>query len=193
MNINPYIKHFKTICKHRYIVFQECRKCGLFWRGLVHDLSKFSPTEFISSAKHFQGNRSPIDAEKEELGYSLAWNHHKGHNPHHWEYWIDFDNKGNVVPQKIPYKYVVEMVCDWIAAGKVYSNNQWTQSSPFDYYFKVKNMRHFHQDTEYLIVVFLMIIKDNGLDVFHFIAKRGSYENIDKMMKLNKLVKKEDI
>ena len=78
-----YLKHFKTVCKHKYYVFKECAACGLFWQGLVHDLSKFSPVEFASSAKYFQGNRSPIDAEKEAIGYSTAWLHHKGHNKHH--------------------------------------------------------------------------------------------------------------
>lgn len=89
-------KHFKTICKHKAVVFKECRACGITWQGLVHDLSKFSPAEFTASAKYFQGDKSPIEAEKEATGYSAAWNHHKGHNPHHWEYWTDFDEDGEV-------------------------------------------------------------------------------------------------
>lgn len=121
------IKHFKTVCKHKAIVFHECRKCGLWWRGLVHDLSKFSPTEFGPSARYFQGNKSPIEAEKRAKGYSLAWQHHMGHNPHHWEYWIDYGKDGGIITVKIPFKYVVEMVCDWIGAGKVYSGENWTQ------------------------------------------------------------------
>ena len=102
-------KHFKTILKHKVIVCMECIKCGLIWRGLMHDNSKFGYTEFLASAKYFQGNKSPIEKEKEITGYSLAWQHHKGHNPHHWEYWVDFDKKGQVIAEKIPYKYVVEM------------------------------------------------------------------------------------
>ena len=70
-------KHFKTITKHKWVVFKECASCGLIWRGLVHDLSKYSPSEFIPSAKYFQGNKSPIDAEKDSVGYSKAWMHHK--------------------------------------------------------------------------------------------------------------------
>jgi hypothetical protein len=60
------LRHFKTICKHKAIVFRECRACGIAWQGLIHDLSKFSITEFSASAKYFQGNRSPIEAEKED-------------------------------------------------------------------------------------------------------------------------------
>ena len=75
-------RHFKTVCKHKLVVFRECAACGIFWQGVVHDLSKFSPAEFLSAAKYWQGNRSPIEAEKEVLGYSDSWLHHKGRNKH---------------------------------------------------------------------------------------------------------------
>ena len=152
-------------------MFKECRACGITWQGIIHDLSKYGPTEFISSAKHFQGNRSPIEAEKEELGYSLAWNHHKGHNPHHWEYWTDFDENGNIIAQRIPYKYVIEMICDWIAAGKVYNKGKWSKEDPYNYFCKVRKGRHFHEDTEELILACLYIIKEDGLDEFHKLMK----------------------
>ena len=73
-------KHLKTICKHKAIVCLECIKCGFIWRGLMHDNSKFGLTEFLPSAKYIQGNKN---AEKEQNEYSLAWLHHRGHNPHH--------------------------------------------------------------------------------------------------------------
>lgn len=88
--MNKYLEHLKVVCKHKSIVFKLMKKCGYGWQGLKHDMSKFSPTEFFSSARYFQGTRSPIDKEKEVLGYSNAWLHHKGHNKHHWEYWVDF-------------------------------------------------------------------------------------------------------
>ena len=167
-NIGSCWKHFKTICRHKKEVFKECKACGITWRGIVHDLSKFSPAEFVPSAKYFQGNRSPIEAEKEAVGYSNAWLHHKSHNKHHWEYWCDYDNNtGAVFPHKIPYVYVVEMVCDWIGAGKVYSAEKWTQDEPLNYYNKVRNGRHFHPETEDLILKMLYCIKEQGLDGFH--------------------------
>ena len=164
-------RHFITISKHKWYVFKECRACGIVWQGIVHDLSKFSRIEFLSSAKYFQGDRSPIDAEKEEIGYSIAWMHHKGHNPHHWEYWIDFDKDGNIIANKIPYKYVVEMLCDWIGAGKAYSKDEWTQHSPLAYYNKVKSGRHFNEATQQLIEICLEIIDKKGLDAFHKFVK----------------------
>lgn len=173
------LRHFNTVRRHRRIVFSECRACGLFWRGLVHDISKYSPIEFVSSARYFQGDRSPIEAEKARLGYSAAWFHHKGHNRHHWEYWTDFSSDGTVVAAKIPYIYVVEMVCDWIGAGKVYSKDKWTRKSPLTYYNQVRAGRYFHPDTESLILIFLNMIADHGLEPFHEAARGyGSYSKL---------------
>lgn len=164
-------KHFKTVCKHKAVVYRECKACGIAWQGLIHDLSKFSPVEFESSAQFFQGDKSPIEAEKVGRGYSIAWQHHMGHNPHHWEYWIDFGERGEIIANRIPYKYVVEMVCDWIGAGMIYSGENWTQSAPLDYYNKVRAGRHFHPKTEALLIQFLECIKENGLEEFHKMAR----------------------
>ena len=170
-------KHFLTVYKHRKIVRKECAACGIWWRGVTHDLSKYSPTEFNESAKHFQGNRSPIEAAKDAARYSMAWLHHKGRNPHHWEYWIDFnDEDGSLIFNKIPFVYVVEMICDWIGAGKVYGKETWTQHEPLKYYLKVRSGRHFAPETEALIMEFLNAIDKDGLEEFHRMAKcEGKY------------------
>lgn len=169
-------RHFKTVCKHKLVVFRECDACGIFWQGVVHDMSKFSPAEFLPAAKYWQGNRSPIEAEKEALGYSDSWLHHKGRNKHHWEYWCDYNNDtGEVFPHKIPYRYVVEMICDWIGAGMVYSGDKWTQEEPLNYYNKVRAGRHFHKETEALIIKFLEQIYYHGLEAFHTMA-RSEYQ-----------------
>ena len=167
-------KHFKTVCRHKVIVYRECKACGIKWQGIVHDMSKFSPTEFIPSAKYFQGTGSPIEKEKAKKGYSEAWLHHKGRNKHHWEWWTDFGSNGEIIANKIPSRYVIEMICDWIGAGKVYNNGEWTQADPLSYYTKVRAGRHFHPDTERLIIKLLEGVRDNGLDWFHSIC-RGRY------------------
>lgn len=141
----------------------------------MHDLSKFGPTEFFSSARYFQGDSSPIDAEKKEKGYSLAWQHHKGHNPHHWEYWIDNVGTYKNTPCKIPYDYVVEMLCDWLGAGIVYSKQKPDYNKgykePLEYYKKCKPERIFHPDTQHIIEGYLGIIHDEGINEFCTIAK----------------------
>ena len=51
-------KHFCTITRHRWKVRSHCFRVGLYWRGLTHDPSKYSPTEFWTGAKYYQGSSS---------------------------------------------------------------------------------------------------------------------------------------
>lgn len=132
MKIKNIGKHFRTITEHKVLVMKECFKLGLYRQGLLHDLSKYSFSEFWTGVKYYQGNRSPNAAEREELGYSAAWLHHKGRNKHHFEYWIDFsaDRSKGLVGNKMPLTYVAEMVCDRIAACKVYRGRIMTARPP---------------------------------------------------------------
>jgi hypothetical protein len=122
-----------VITRHKWEVFKACWRAGLYWQGIVHDLSKYSPAEFIEYAHYFQGNSSPVDAAKREKGFCFAWLHHRGRNPHHYEYWVDDVDKGGR-PLIMPYKYVMEMVCDWIGAGKCYNKKNWSKEEPLKYY-----------------------------------------------------------
>ena len=124
--------HFKLITHHRWLVFKLCCKVGEPWRGFVHDLSKYSPTEFFEGVKYYTGTCSPITEAKKDKGYSRAWLHHKGRNKHHAEYWID-DTAPDPVPV-IPYKYAVEMICDKLAAGMAYKGKDFTPQYELDYW-----------------------------------------------------------
>lgn len=130
------IKHFNIITKHKLEVFKLCLKAGIPYRGLVHDMSKYSFTEFFESAKFYQGDRSPICKCKEINGYSKAWLHHKGRNKHHPEYWYDEDTE--IKEPIIPYKYTVEMICDKLAASKIYVGKNWTIKDEIIYWNKQK-------------------------------------------------------
>ena len=77
-------KHFKTITKHKFYVMKLCFRFGLYKQGLKHDLSKYSWTELVTSAKYYLGYKSPNSNERDTIGYSSAWLHHKGRNKHHW-------------------------------------------------------------------------------------------------------------
>ena len=72
------IKHYKTIRHHKMLVMKNCFRCGLYWQGLTHDLSKLAPVEFWAGAKYWQGTCSPNNAQRQAEGYSAAWLHHKG-------------------------------------------------------------------------------------------------------------------
>ena len=127
MMIVNFFKHLSLVLRHKWRVFINCSKCGLIWRGLVHDLSKFTPTEFFESVKYYQGNRSPIGVCRREKGVSLAWLHHKGRNKHHIEYWIDDECE---TPPLMPYQYAVECVCDKLAATRVYAGKNYSRDLP---------------------------------------------------------------
>jgi hypothetical protein len=129
------IKHFNVISKHKYYVMAECFKRGLYWQGIVHDLSKYSISEFMPSAKYFQGDSTPVAKMKAELGYAPSWLHHKGRNKHHWEYWTDFYD-GVQKPCPIPNKYLIEMACDMIGASKAYLKSEYNPSEPLKYFEK---------------------------------------------------------
>ena len=70
--------HFETITRHKLLVMKYCFACGLYEQGLAHDLSKYSPTEFIPGCIYYQGDHSPNEAEREAKGYTSAWLHHQG-------------------------------------------------------------------------------------------------------------------
>lgn len=145
--MKKYIKHFITITRHKYYVGMECFKRGLYWQAITHDLSKYGFIEFFTSAKYFQGSSSPIEKEKSEKGYSMAWLNHKAKNKHHWIYWTDTKN-GNWYAAPMPEKYIQEMLCDYIGAGKTYNPKKWTSKEPYDYYQKVdKDRMLLHPDS----------------------------------------------
>ena len=129
--------HLSVITKHRFKVFVLCAKVGIFWRGLVHDLSKYSPVEFLEGVKYFDGGKSPIMNCKKEEGYSKAWLHHKGRNKHHLEYWYDYA-AFNKTPN-MPFKYFLEHICDNFAAGMIYQGKKWTKEYQLTYWNKTKD------------------------------------------------------
>lgn len=132
------LKHLKKILVHKYWVFYFARRMGIGWQGFWHDMSKFSPTEFFESVKYYTGTRSPIDVCKERNGYSSAWLHHKGRNPHHYEYWQDnFDKGGEPLP--MPDKYIKEMLCDYLAAGRAYNGKDYTFRDEYNWWLQKRS------------------------------------------------------
>lgn len=169
-------KHFKTITYHKFLVMKGCFRVGLYKQGLLHDLSKYSPSEFLVGAKYYQGDRSPNNAEREAIGYSSAWLHHKGRNKHHYEYWIDYSTKeipGGMAPAPMPVKYVVEMFMDRIAASKVYNKERYTDASPWEYYAKGKDTTPLHPKTKALLEKLLRMLARRGeAATFAYIRKK---------------------
>lgn len=161
MYINKFFKHLHRINKHKYIVFKLAIKAGIPFRGLVHDLSKYSPTEFFEGVKYYNEGKSPISKCKKENGYSKAWLHHKGRNKHHFEYWYDFacENKQIIMP----YEYTVEMICDTLAASLVYNGNKWNKNIPLEYFNKRKDLEYINPKIRDILVEVYILVSENGI------------------------------
>lgn len=157
------VGHAKTILKHKWEVFLLSVKVGIPFRGLLHDLSKFSPTEFIVGARFYSGKRSPNEGERAEIGYSTAWIHHKGKERHHFEHWRDYDPKTGIErPVEMPLIFLKEMFCDRVAASKVYMGEGYTDEEPLKYFLKAKGKRSIGEKTSQRLELFLTILSEKG-------------------------------
>ena len=166
------LEHLRTINHHKIQVMKNCFKVGLYKQGVLHDLSKYTPTEFIVGCKFYQGTRSPNNAEREILGYSSAWLHHKGRNKHHLEYWIDYKGgeDSGLGGMRMPDKYVVEMFMDRIAASKVYMGKSYNDKSPLTYYKMGKVI--LHDEVRELLERMLSMLAEKGEEeTFRYIRK----------------------
>lgn len=151
---------------------------GIPFQGLLHDLSKYSLTEFKEGIKYYQGTRSPNEGAREINGYSLAWMHHKGRNKHHFEYWTDYSKQSHQLePVEMPLNYVIEMFCDRVAASKIYGGDKYRDDSALNYYLAREKVRKIHPNTAKLIEELLTILAENGEDYTFKYIRRLLKEN----------------
>lgn len=181
INANNLVNHFKTITRHRHEVIKNCMKAGIGFQGLFHDLSKYTPEEFFPGVEYYQGTRSPNEGEREAIGYSTAWMHHKGRNKHHYEYWTDYNPETKIMSGvKMPYRYFVEMVCDRIAASKIYYGKDYTDSAPLQYFRKGKSRLILHPETARELSKVLQMLEKRGEDYTFAYLRHKLAQNEDK-------------
>ncbi|MBS6831788.1 MAG: catalase [Clostridiales bacterium] len=179
MTLKKIIGHFKTITRHRHTVIAHSRLAGILFQGLRHDLSKYSPTEFIPGARFYCGDRSPNEEERALYGYSAAWLHHKGRNRHHFEYWSDYNVKTKEFgPVPMPPKYIAEMFCDRVAASKIYQGKKYTDKHPLEYFMRSKGRRPIDPNTSDMIEGLLRTLAEDGED--------AAFAAVRKMLKESK-------
>lgn len=159
-----WLGHLKTITAHKCLVGRYCFRLGLYRQGLLHDMSKYTPVEFLVGAKYYCGYRSPNELERLETGVSSAWLHHKGRNKHHLEYWIDYTPQPphHMGGMEMPARYVVEMFCDRIAACQTYQGDMYTDASPWEYYARSVDHYIIHPSTQALLERLLLMLRDEG-------------------------------
>ena len=174
-NQPKWLRHLNTVNHHRALVCKYCFRLGLYKQGLIHDLSKYNPVEFMVGAKYYQGFQSPNNAERLDRGYSSAWLHHKGRNKHHLEYWIDYslDKDTPLCGMEMPVRYVAEMFCDRIAASRTYLGNKYTDDAPLKYYEDSKTHYLLHPNTRALLEEMLTMLAQEGEDAtFAYVRKQ---------------------
>jgi hypothetical protein len=118
-----HLRYLKSVLRHKWFVFVECCRLGIPLLGIVHDLSKFLPSEWSPYVRFFYGPQPPPEATKAD--FDVAWLHHQHRNKHHWQRWIlrlDHPQKRELVLLPMPDKYRREMLADWNGAGKAYGN-----------------------------------------------------------------------
>lgn len=118
--MNKHFKYLSYVLRHKWFVFYAGFKLkniesNIPWfRLIIHDWSKFLPSEFIPYSNYFYRE------EKDRNSFNLAWNYHQKRNSHHWQYYvlINDSSKPKVEPLQMPHKDILEMVCDWMGAGR---------------------------------------------------------------------------
>lgn len=126
--------YFKYVMRHKWFVLVASWRIGAsLWRAIVHDLSKFYPSEWKPYAFTFYDDDGNSRYDETE-DFNQAWNHHQKRNKHHWQYWLLKMDRGEILPLPMPRKYILEMAADWMGAGRAitgewearewYSNNK---------------------------------------------------------------------
>lgn len=159
--------HFHTVCTHKRYVAEGCFKLGLYRQGILHDLSKFTPLEFGTGVRYYDGHRSPNAVERMvNDGCSESWLHHKGRNKHHFEYWIDYSSfpGREVYGNKMPMRYLAEMVCDRRAACIAYNGKDYRPAMAWEHYCLTKDFSVMHKDTRLVLEKCLCLMRDEGED-----------------------------
>lgn len=120
--MRKYFENLVYILQHKWYVLIECWKEGLYWQGIVHDLSKFSLAEFPAySSKFFSSSVERANMKNDiQKVFSYAWLHHQHNNKHHWNYWVVNQYKKEAVP--MPEKFILEMICDWRAMSSKFGD-----------------------------------------------------------------------
>ena len=153
-SMKHYLRYFQYVVRHKWYVFLECYKLGVPWLGLIHDWSKFTPTEFGPYARSFYNPDGSLRKVWDESGYydpvrisaefGVAWLHHQKANKHHWQYWVLIEDEGGDKILSMPSRYRKEMLADWHGAGRAITGKKDT----VNWYKKNKRKIQLHPNTQ---------------------------------------------
>ena len=124
-----YLVYMGYVLRHKWFVFLEACKLGIPWRGLVHDLDKLRPDEFIPYARFFHNPDGRKRQVRNRTGYykpddtgdaafDFAWFLHQKRNRHHWQSFVFPLSAGGERIMPMQRADVLEMIADWRGAGR---------------------------------------------------------------------------
>lgn len=149
-----HLRYASYVIRHKWFVFVECCKLGIPLAGIVHDWSKLLPCEWMPYAEFFYGGAERRNAggtykgpPTEHTDFDRAWNHHQKCNPHHWQYWVIFEDSGKIFALDMPLRYRKEMLADWRGAGRAITGKTETAA----WYSRNKNKMLLHPATRHWI------------------------------------------
>lgn len=130
------MRHFnymKYVLRHKWFVLLASIRIGApIWGAIIHDLSKFRPSEWVPYARCFYAPNGSKQY-KEDYAFALAWNDHQKRNKHHYQYWVILWDRGEYEPLEMPRKYILEMIADWMGAGRAitgeWESNAWYEKN----------------------------------------------------------------
>ena len=144
-----YFKYLCYIIKNKHYVLIECFKLKVPVRGVLHDIHKLLPSEFIPYAKFFYGKQNEEDTSQLhiEQDFDLAWLKHQHRGKHHWQYWVSIEDNGGLKAIDMPLKYKKEMLADWIGAGKAITGKNDVKT----WYYANRHKMVLHPATKYWV------------------------------------------
>jgi len=163
------LDYFKYVIEHKKNVFKTAWKRGLYIHAFTHDLSKFSGSEFLPYAKYFYK-----DKEKYKYDFEMAWRHHYYNNPHHWQHWLDENDK----PTNIPHKHIEEMIADWEGMALKFGDS--AQNYYLSNYKKIKLTDTTRMTVEFELGLNLSIIHNYGHTLKQFYDMYSEKEFMNK-------------
>lgn len=124
--MSAHFRYLSYVIRHKWFVFLAGLKTDApLWRLVIHDWSKFLPSEWFPYVEMFHGLGQTIDRVYEREKYApiknafdRAWLHHQHANPHHWQHWVLREDSGATKLLQMPEHFIREMVADWMGAGR---------------------------------------------------------------------------
>lgn len=156
--LSKHVKYLKYVLRHKWFVSLECFRHKLYLRGLLHDLSKFLPSEWFPYVNFFYGKPQSFVETKTgyykptvtgDLAFDFAWLLHQKRNDHHWQWWILPEDEGGVKLLEMDVDAVFEMLCDWCGASRAQGNGGW--EGVFKWYEVNGHKMQLHKDTRDLV------------------------------------------